>query len=95
MPHMIRIFILIYQYVFFRHSICRKQESFVPSCSEPCVVYEAVSFSSDYYYGGNNIAFECSFFRYMDKYARLMQIMQPIAADVFKVCCVVLVNLVF
>ena len=24
--------------------------------------------------------------RYMDKYARLMQIMQPVAPDVFKVC---------
>lgn len=34
-----------------------------------------------------NLSFEWLVGRYMDKYARLMQIMQPIATDVFKVWC--------
>lgn len=51
------------------------------------LAYEGVSFSLRYHLKANSLSFECFVCRYMDKYARLMQIMQPIATDVFKVCC--------
>ena len=49
------------------------------------LAYEEVCFSLCHHYRGDKLSFKCSLGRYMDKYARLMQIMQPIATDVFKV----------